>query len=654
MSTLFNQPLHAWPRDVAVALLYIAGYVLLDWVSYVQPIMQLGITPWNPQSGLTLTFLILCGPKRAPLVVVATILAERMIRGEAVPGPVLLSASVVIAAGYGLAAHLLRSGRLDRVIDSPNETVWFLTISAATTLAVAVVCVWMFTAAELLSHADTVRAVRRYWLGDLSGILTLTPPLLALARRRVDIIGLLSRRWELIAQLSAVMLILWLVFGWGRPETVRLFYLLFLPVLWVAFRWGGTGAALGTLAVQVGLVVTASAEAEEYPPVADLQLLMVTLESVGLLIGAVVMERAAALKQLAARDTEQRAILNTAPDGILSTGPGGRRILSANPAAADLFGVAQVALAGQDLDGRLPGIRVGSAQGRCSLEARRLDGSLFPVDVAWARIEAPAAEGYIFIVRDATERLSNESKLRERDTALARATRFAMLGELASAITHELNQPITALVSYLRAAQILAAPFGSEDPRLAQTLNKASNEAIRASGVLRRLRDFYRGGAPKLVALNLVDIIDATLKSFEDRLRQAGVRVETDLQSGLPPLQCDQTQVEMVLLNLLGNAIDALMQCPEGERRIRLATEYRGAEVLLAIEDSGPGLAPEVTDRLFDPFVTTKPDGMGLGLTISRSLLRSQGGDVWVRASRLGGACFVIRMPTTVMAQIAL
>jgi signal transduction histidine kinase len=110
----------------------------------------------------------------------------------------------------------------------------------------------------------------------------------------------------------------------------------------------------------------------------------------------------------------------------------------------------------------------------------------------------------------------------------------------------------------------------------------------------------------------------------------------------------------MVLLNLLGNAIDAVASQPEGERRIELTVSCRGAEVLLSIEDSGPGLAPEVRSRIFDPFVTTKPDGMGLGLAISRSLLRSQGGDVWAENSRLGGACFIIRMPMATMAQVAL
>ena len=649
----------SWFDDVAVAVAYVVAYVLLDWMSYVQPLLSLGITPWSPQAGLTLAFLILRGVRWAPVTALSALLAEMIVRNGPAPFSTLVPVSIVIASGYTLAAYALRPGWLHRSLDSPRGMMWLLTVSAATSLAVAVLYVVLFSSAGLLPAADAFRGVRRYWLGELNGILTVTPPLLAIARQRFDIAALLARRWEVLAQLGAVVLILWIVFGWGRPETVRLFYLLFLPVLWVAFRWGGTGAALCTLAVQIGLVITAPTESE-YPPVADLQLLTVTLESMGLLIGVVVRERmealkqvAEALKQVAARETEQRAILNTAPDGILSTSARGA-IVSVNPAAAQLFGAAQTEFIGQDIEARLPGIRLHSEQGRCSLEAQRVDQVTFPVDVAWARIEAPAAEGFILIVRDATERLTNQNKLRERDTALASATRFAMLGEMATAITHELNQPITALVSYARAAQILAAPFADQDPRLAQTLAKTSSEAIRTSVVLRRLRDFYRGGAPKVGPLSLEETIDTVLKSFDERLRQTCVRVLKELDAELPRLQCDQTQLEMVLVNLVSNALDALAHQPQDERKILLAASYRDGEVLFSIEDSGPGFGPDVQERLFDPFMTTKADGMGLGLAISRSLLRSQGGDVWAQASKLGGACFVVRLPTTANTQVAL
>jgi C4-dicarboxylate-specific signal transduction histidine kinase len=154
--------------------------------------------------------------------------------------------------------------------------------------------------------------------------------------------------------------------------------------------------------------------------------------------------------------------------------------------------------------------------------------------------------------------------------------------------------------------------------------------------------------------LSLEETIDTVLKSFDERLRQTCVRVLKELDAGLPRLQCDQTQLEMVLVNLLSNALDALAHQPQDERKILLAASYRDGEVLFSIEDTGPGFGPDVQARLFDPFMTTKADGMGLGLAISRSLLRSQGGDVWAQASKLGGACFVVRLPTTANTQVAL
>jgi two-component system, LuxR family, sensor kinase FixL len=137
----------------------------------------------------------------------------------------------------------------------------------------------------------------------------------------------------------------------------------------------------------------------------------------------------------------------------------------------------------------------------------------------------------------------------------------------------------------------------------------------------------------------------AVLKGHEDRLRQHGVRLHNTLRPGLPPFTCDRTQLEMVVHNLLTNALDAVVAGSRTRREIHIGASRADSEVLLAIEDSGHGVSPDITAQLFNPFVTTKADGMGLGLAISRSLLRSQSGDLWVEHSALGGARFVLRLP---------
>ena len=312
-----------------------------------------------------------------------------------------------------------------------------------------------------------------------------------------------------------------------------------------------------------------------------------------------------------------------------------------------MFAPAGGLLTGLPLARLLPGLSLAGGEGRSSQPARRLDGSTFPTDLAWAPLGAPAAAGRILIVRDATERHAAEARLRERDTALARSMRFAVAGELASALTHELKQPIAALVSYLQAAQMLVSPQGPADPRLPETLGKATDQAMRAAGVLGRLRDFYQGGTPRAAAVDVAGLLDGVCAAFADRMRRDGIELDLRVPPGLPPAQCDRVQLEMVLHNLLGNAIEAVSGQPPGGRRVSVAADRENAGLRLEVDDSGPGLAGEVRSRLFEPFVTTKPDGMGLGLAISRSLLQAQAGDLRHATGRLGGACFIIKLPAT-------
>jgi two-component system sensor kinase FixL len=318
----------------------------------------------------------------------------------------------------------------------------------------------------------------------------------------------------------------------------------------------------------------------------------------------------------------------------------------ANPAAIRLFGVRANAQQKTPLAALLPGIELEFPAGRATLDGRRDDGSTFPAEIAWARLDPPANEGFLVTVRDATDRRRAEEQLRERDAALARAMRFAVAGELASALAHELNQPITALVSYLQASEILSTHFVSEDGRLQTTLSKAAQEALRASEVLRRLRNFYQGGALKLETVQVPAACHAVVRAFQDRLRRADASLVMRLDPSIPEVQGDSTQLEIVLHNLLANAIDAVTQVERSSRRIELYAAHADGMVTLRVEDSGPGVAPDVAQKLFEPFVTSKPDGMGLGLAISRSLIRARGGELSCAPSRtLGGASFTVRLP---------
>lgn len=631
-------------RAVAVASVYVVLYVLLDGLSYVQPVLKLGITPWNPQAGLTLAFLLFYGPRWLMVTALASLLSEVLVRGIGATSPAVLSSSVWIAVGYATLAAVLRRHDLAAPIRTSTAAAWLAGVSLVVTFLIAAGYVGLFVGAGELTHGDALGSIARYWVGDLNGILTLTPLLLYASEWRDGLRVLREHRWEVLAQLATVLVFVWIIFGFAATDQLRFYYAVFVPVVWIALRWGLPGAMLASLAIQIGVIIGSQDESRS-PPLIDLQFLVLTLGMTALLLGAVVTERVRVLRRIATHEAEQRALLAMSPDAVLAVDSGGRVRIS-NPAAVRLFGERAGAQKEPRLAELLPHLALESPEGRATLDARRGDGSVFPAEIAWARLDTPSNEGFLVTVRDATERRRAETQLRERDTALARAMRFAVAGELASALAHELNQPITALVSYLRASEILAEPFASEDERVKATLGKAAQEAIRASEVLRRMRDFYRGGAFKREAVHIPSLCSAVAAAFQDRLRGAGAQLLMHIDPAIPTIEADSIQLEIVLHNLLVNAIDALSQQPKSSRRIELSAACSDGDVILRVEDSGSGIATEVAHKLFDPFITSKPDGMGLGLAISRSLVRGRGGDLSLTAaSTMGGACFVVRLP---------
>jgi len=263
----------------------------------------------------------------------------------------------------------------------------------------------------------------------------------------------------------------------------------------------------------------------------------------------------------------------------------------------------------------------------------------------------------LFLGALATQRAQVMNQVLEQDAALQRAMRFAVTGQLAAALAHEINQPMTALLSYLRATALLAESPAPDNERVVTTLHKADAEAIRAIAVLRRLREFYRGEGVDLEEVDAAAVCERVANALCDRTRRSGVELQVSSASHLPTVVADRTQLEIVVHNLLTNALDALNAAApskEHPRRIEVTTHAQASNVFITVEDSGPGISPSVAQRLFEPLVTSKVSGMGLGLSLSRSMLRTQGSDLWVESGRLGGARFVIRLAMQPSAQISL
>jgi len=262
----------------------------------------------------------------------------------------------------------------------------------------------------------------------------------------------------------------------------------------------------------------------------------------------------------------------------------------------------------------------------------------------------------LFLGALAAERTTAVQQMREQDAVLQRTLRFAVAGQLAAALTHELNQPMTALISYVRAAELMGAADAAGDSRLSDTLSKAGKEALRAVDVLRRLRGFYRGDGARIEETDVITVCTRVGEGLHDRMSRCNV--EFKLRDCSPPkVMVDSTQLEIVIYNLVTNSLDAFDAAASrrsGAGWVEVTAEARGADVLISIDDSGPGIPAIVSAQLFEPFVTSKTNGKGLGLSLSRTLLRHQGGDLWSEPSRLGGARFVLRLPTQPATQVSL
>lgn len=630
-------------RGLIIVAGYLAAYIFLDWVSYIHPIGPFAITPWNPTAGLSVTLLLLLGLRFLPAIFVATLAAEIVVRGFPGSPDYTVSSSAVITIGYGALAAILRwqlgGGRsLQRL----REVAIFV---ASVSIAAGVVAAsYVSVMPGRIGAGDFERYVLQFWVGDAIGILVTAPVLLYLLEPRAR-----GGRWrpslEVAAQAAAVGVALWVVFGINSEEAAKLFYLLFMPLIWIAVRHGLPGAAVALLAIQIGIIVSVQAQGYTSASVLDFQFLMLALAITGLFLGVVVTETRRAREMLESREAEIALVLRTAPDGIVVLDERGR-ITGANEAAVRMFQGGEEMLVGKELRYLVPGLDLEAAPlQRGEWSARRSDGTNFPLDLALGQVKVGSRRMHIGVLRDVSEQKAIEDQLRERQSELDRSLRLASASETASALAHELNQPLSAIANYVRACMLLLERPGESGERLRETMRKVVSEASRAGDIVRRLRDFYRSGGSHLEHVAVAQLLARSVDAQATRCSQHGIALDVECAPGLPELFVDRTQIETVLHNLLANAIEAIAATTRTERRIQLRAALAGGDsVKLTVSDSGPGLPAEMVDRVFKPFTTTKPDGMGLGLAISRSIIESHGGrleaDVVAR-----GAAFSIILP---------
>lgn len=245
------------------------------------------------------------------------------------------------------------------------------------------------------------------------------------------------------------------------------------------------------------------------------------------------------------------------------------------------------------------------------------------------------------ISTDITERIRARELERRHLTEIAHAWRLATVGEMVSILAHEINQPLFAIVNYARGGIRRVRTTGADEAGMLEALESIARQAERAGEIVRRLRAFVRKDEPTLSPVDLNDIVREVSGLEVLEAKPNSVRVNLDLARSLPRVMGDAIQLEQVLLNLMRNAVDAMLAVPEDERELRLRTSREpDGRVLLEVSDTGRGIPPEIAEKVFESFFTTKPRGMGLGLAICRSIVEAHGGRLDFRSDSGRGTTF--------------
>lgn len=254
--------------------------------------------------------------------------------------------------------------------------------------------------------------------------------------------------------------------------------------------------------------------------------------------------------------------------------------------------------------------------------------------------------GAINMLTDITEHKRKESEWRTMQSAFAHMGRISLAGEMAAGLAHELNQPLSALVNYSAACQNLVRNGLNQNEDLLANLERISEQGLRAGDIIRRLRDFTRQEPVSVRSMDLWDTIRQAVDFMEHDLRHVGVRIVLNERRPVPPVKADPVQIQQVLLNLMRNGMEAMLETSAENRVLTIrAAEGTGSHVEVSVEDCGPGLDRAVVRRLFYPFVSTKPQGMGLGLVISKTIIEAHDGRLWASLDRHEGARFHFSLP---------
>jgi len=357
------------------------------------------------------------------------------------------------------------------------------------------------------------------------------------------------------------------------------------------------------------------------------------------------------------------AVMDAAVDAIIIIDQGGL-IQRFNRAAESMFGYSESDVRGRNVSLLMPephrsrhdgyleryhatGEAAIIGSGREEL-GQRSNGDTFPMQLSVGEIRQAGLRSYVGIIRDVSEMRRAKEQVRHLEEQLLHADRLVILGELTAGIAHEINQPLTAIAAYADAGgtiidRIDEAPAAD----MRSICDRIGGQARRAAEVVQRLRGLVRSGTTSKSRHNLNNIIRNILLLFEFEIKKNGVQLLFFPLESLEELYVDDVQIQQILVNLVKNSIDAINEAGQAGGRIEIRVRSEGAEVQVSVTDNGPGVPASVRPRLFDSFFTTKPKGVGLGLSICKSIAAAHGGALRHEQPSEGGSRFVLTLPLT-------
>jgi len=526
----------SWPGAIALSALYVSLYVLLDRVSLIHALQHTEISPWGPNVALMIAVVMRYGARVAPLTILAPGISQIVLRDAAPFGMAAIGAVVCAGCTYTVSGLLLR--RVQHNYSQPTSQ-WFA-VCLGVIVSSALLNALLYSAVLVhngdLGAESYLTAVRIDWVGDVNGIIILLPLVLILKAGEAGKLSEIRAHLGLIVLQTAALGSAFLITfrnAWGISELTNQtpFYLLFLPIIWIALRWGAGVTAVALAAVQIGIVAFVAKH-------------------------------------------------NT-PESFLA------------------IQVLMIVLAG----------------------------------TGW------------FLGISASENTRINVLMRSKDDELSGLNARMAVSELTSAIGHELNNPLAALVNYMRSASLILELPNFDRVALRSVLDKAQGEAARSVNVVRKLREFFRSGLVRRQPVDPRKLATETLAAMQVKLRTAGITASLEADEDLPLIAADPLQLSMVLQNLLANAYDAVCGSDQLHGKISVAVTRREDEIMFSVEDSGDGIPEVLRDQIFRPVTSTKSAGMGLGLAICRSLVEANEGRIRLVRSDSGGTCIAFSIP---------